>query len=74
MRMLQEKIPQLDVLPADTSGLAVFRDSLMRIPPVLLSISGFCTAGASSTGSISSVGTARTAITRTLNTCPVYSE
>ena len=24
MRMLQEKIPQLDVLPADTSGLAVF--------------------------------------------------
>ena len=57
----------LYVRTANTSGLAVFRGSLLWILPVLLSMSGFCAAGnaaSTSIGSISSVGTARTASNR----------
>ena len=68
---------------ADTSGLAVFRGSLLWILPVL----GYCinrgfwllVEGVASTGSLSSVGNARTASTRSyctkiLSICLVYSE
>ena len=48
---------------ADASRLAVIRGSLLRILPVLGSVSGFCAVSTASTASISSVGTASAANT-----------
>ena len=51
-------------IPRILPDSAVIRGSLLQlwILPVLPSISRFCTAGTASTGSISSVGTARTRV------------